>query len=81
MKTKLLHKFQAVLNRIKNVFKAYFKGVIKIPLWVKILILIGLLIISLLAGMMFGYGVVGDGDTFDALKPSTWTHILDFIRE
>lgn len=81
MRTKLLHKFQTVLKRIKNFFEAYFKGEIKIRLWVKIFILIGLLIISLLAGLIFGYGVIGDGDKFEVLKPSTWTHILDFVRE
>lgn len=81
MKTKLLHKFQTVLKRIKQFFEGYFKGEIKIRLWVKILIFVGLLFISLLAGLMFGYGVIGDGNKLAALKPSTWTHILDFIKE
>ena len=78
---KILHKFQAILNRIKTFFEAYFKDEIKIRTWVKIVVFLGLLFISLIAGLIFGYGVLGDGDKFDAIKPSTWTHILDFVRD
>ncbi len=81
MKTKLLHKFQTVLKRIKQFFEGYFKGEFKLRLWVKISIIVGLLFISLLAGLMFGYGVIGDGNKIDALKPSTWLHILKFVKE
>ena len=81
MKKKLLTKFQTVLKETKQFFNRYFKGEIKIPLWVKILIFISILLITLLAGMIVGYGVIGDGKKLDALKPSTWTHILDFMRK
>lgn len=81
MKEKLLNKFQTVYNRIKSFLEAYFKGEVKIPFWIIILIILGLLLLSLIIGLIFGYGVVGDGNKTDALKPSTWTHILDFLRK
>lgn len=79
MKKKLFTKFQSVLKDIKQFFNRYFRGEIKIRLWIKILIFIGILFITLLAGMIVGYGVIGDGKKLDAIKPSTWKHILDFI--
>lgn len=81
MKTKLLHKFQTVLGRIKQFLEGYFKGEIKIRLWIKVVIFSSLILISIIAGLIFGYGVLGDGNKLDALSPSTWTHILDFIRK
>ena len=81
MKKKLVTKFQTFLKEMKQFLNSYFKGEIKIPLWIKILIFIGILLITLIAGMIVGYGVIGDGKKLDALKPSTWTHILDFMRK
>lgn len=81
MKKKLFTKFQTVLKDIKQFFNRYFRGEIKIRLWIKIVILMGVLFITLLVGMIVGYGVIGDGKKLDALKPSTWTHILDFIKK
>lgn len=81
MRTNLSETLRSIPSRIKNFFNAYFKGEIKIRLWVKIIVFLGLLFLSLIAGLMFGYGVLGDGDKLDALKPSTWTHILDFMRK
>ena len=80
MKEKLLHKFQTVYNRIKLFFEAYFKDEIKIRLWVKIVVFLALPLLSLIIGLIFGYSIIGDGDKVDALKPSTWTHILEFLR-
>lgn len=50
-----------------------------IPIWLRFVIVIVLLFISLICGLMFGYGVIGDGNPIDAIKPSTWKHILDLI--
>lgn len=80
MKEKLLHRFKTVYNRIKLFFEAYFRGEFKIRFWVKLVIFLGLPFLALIIGLMFGYGVIGDGDKIDALKPSTWTHILEFLR-
>jgi len=81
VKKKLFTKFQTVLKEIKQFFNRYFRGEIKIRLWIKIVIFISVLFITLLVGMIVGYGVIGDGKKLDALKPSTWTHILDFIKK
>lgn len=51
-----------------------------IPIWLRILLSIVLIGGSLLLGLIVGYGVIGDGDPADALKPETWYHILDIIR-
>ncbi|MCW1928872.1 DNA-directed RNA polymerase subunit beta [Bhargavaea beijingensis] len=51
-----------------------------IPIWLRILLfLLGVLIAAML-GVMFGYGVLGDGKASDALKPETWQHILKMIN-
>jgi hypothetical protein len=39
------------------------------------------IVISLLAGIVVGYSVIGDGNPQDALKKSTWTHIIDFVNK
>ncbi len=33
-----------------------------------------------IAGLMIGYGVIGDGNPMDALNWSTWQHMLDIIN-
>ncbi len=50
-----------------------------IPIWLRLIIILFLLIISLVAGLMFGYGVIGDGNPIDAVNPKVWTHIYDMI--
>ena len=52
-----------------------------IPIWLRLVIIFLLLVFCLTAGVMVGYGVIGDGDPFDALKQSTWTHIIDIINK
>ncbi|WP_328797274.1 DNA-directed RNA polymerase subunit beta [Heyndrickxia sporothermodurans] len=39
------------------------------------------LFISLILGVIIGYGVIGDGKPMDALKKSTWTHIIDLVNK
>lgn len=52
-----------------------------IPVWTKVTIVFLLLILSLLAGAVVGYGVIGNGDPSEALDTATWTHILDMINK
>ncbi|QGM31280.1 DNA-directed RNA polymerase subunit beta [Bacillus sp. N3536] len=47
------------------------------PIWLRILIVIALFCISAIAGLMIGYGVIGDGEPKDALKWETYQHIID----
>lgn len=44
-----------------------------------ILMSLALGIIVLLAGMVIGYGVLGDGDAFDVLRFETWKHIKNLV--
>lgn len=50
------------------------------PIWLRILVSIVLIGGSLLLGIIFGYGVIGDGNPTDALSLETWYHIIDIIR-
>lgn len=52
-----------------------------IPIWLRLLIVAILVGISITVGVMVGYGVIGDGEALDALKISTWKHLLDLIIE
>ncbi|MBU8905921.1 DNA-directed RNA polymerase subunit beta [Desertibacillus haloalkaliphilus] len=51
-----------------------------VPIWLRLIIVVVLVFISLIAGLLFGYGVIGDGSALDALKPETWIYILDMIN-
>jgi len=50
-----------------------------IPIWLRLLIVAVLLVVSLIAGVIFGYGVIGNGKALDALKISTWEHLVDLV--
>lgn len=52
-----------------------------IPIWLRLIIVAVLTALSLAAGAMVGYGVIGDGEPMDALKIETWKHIYDIIFE
>lgn len=52
-----------------------------IPIWLRVLIIIALTVISLIAGVMTGYAVIGDGKPQDALKKETWIHIIDLVQK
>ncbi|MBB5323967.1 flagellar basal body-associated protein FliL [Anoxybacillus tepidamans] len=52
-----------------------------IPIWLRLIIVIVLMVMSTALGAMIGYGVLGDGKPLDALKPSTWQHIIDIVKK
>ncbi|MFT4416395.1 DNA-directed RNA polymerase subunit beta [Fredinandcohnia humi] len=52
-----------------------------IPIWLRLIIVAILLAASTLLGVVVGYGVIGDGDPSDALKKSTWQHIVDLVTK
>lgn len=52
-----------------------------LPIWLRVLLVIILTAASLVAGVMIGYGVLGDGKPTDALQKKTWTHIIDIVVE
>ncbi|MED3661400.1 DNA-directed RNA polymerase subunit beta [Ureibacillus sp. FSL K6-8385] len=51
-----------------------------IPIWKRIVIVLALMIFASIFGLMIGYGVIGDGKAFDALKWSTYKHIFDLMN-
>lgn len=50
-----------------------------IPIWLRLLIIIVVCFLSLTAGAMIGYGVVGKGKMTDVFQKQTWQHIVDII--
>ncbi len=51
-----------------------------IPIWLRFIIAVVLIGGSFLLGLIVGYGVIGDGDPAEAVKPHIWYHILDMIQ-
>lgn len=52
-----------------------------IPIWLRLIIILGIMLVAVIAGAMFGYGVLGDGNPMDVLEKSTWQHILDLVNK
>ena len=51
-----------------------------VPIWLRIVLILLLFIIVTAIGIVFGYSVIGEGEAGDALKWSTWQHILDIMN-
>lgn len=51
-----------------------------IPIWLRVILVILLFVVVSAIGLMFGYGGLGDGDASDALKWSTWQHMIDIMK-
>ena len=51
-----------------------------LPIWLRIILVLLLFIIVAAIGLVFGYSVIGEGQSGDALKWSTWEHILDIMN-
>ena len=47
------------------------------PIWLRILLVILFLAGAAIAGLMLGYGVLGNGEPKDALKWDTYQHMID----
>ncbi|TLS35801.1 DNA-directed RNA polymerase subunit beta [Pseudalkalibacillus caeni] len=52
-----------------------------IPIWLRVIVVIVLLFISLAAGAMIGYGVIGEGDPQDVFHKETWQKIVDIVKK
>ncbi|WP_339148029.1 MULTISPECIES: DNA-directed RNA polymerase subunit beta [unclassified Sutcliffiella] len=52
-----------------------------IPIWLRIIIILAVMAVAIIAGAMFGYGVLGGGDPMDVLNKETWQHILDLVKK
>ena len=51
------------------------------PIWLRIIVVLLFSAVALVAGLMIGYGIVGDGEPTDALKFETWQHIIDIVNK
>lgn len=74
-KLKKQEKAEALLSGQKRIKIRLF------PIWLRILLVLFLLTVSIIAGAMIGYGVIGDGKPTDVFKKSTWTHMIDIVNK
>ncbi|GIN20329.1 MAG TPA: DNA-directed RNA polymerase subunit beta [Bacillus bacterium] len=80
--SKTREKIDKKRNKEKNTGESLTKIKVRlIPIWLRVLIVIFLTVISLIAGIITGYAVLGDGKPQDALKKETWTHIVDLVNK
>ncbi|SOC34751.1 DNA-directed RNA polymerase subunit beta [Ureibacillus acetophenoni] len=47
---------------------------------IKVIVFFAVLLFVAIAGLMIGYGVIGEGNPVDALNWDTWQHMLDIIN-
>ncbi|UAL47175.1 DNA-directed RNA polymerase subunit beta [Sutcliffiella horikoshii] len=52
-----------------------------IPIWLRLIIMVVVMAVAVVAGAMFGYGVLGGGNPMDVLNKETWQHILDLVNK
>ncbi|MBL4955119.1 DNA-directed RNA polymerase subunit beta [Neobacillus sp. OS1-32] len=52
-----------------------------IPIWLRLILLIVFMFVSIVAGAVVGYSVLGGGKAADVFKESTWTHIIDLVNK
>jgi hypothetical protein len=72
------------IKKEKKAKKETEKGKMRIrliPIWLRLVLIVFGMALSLVIGAMVGYGVLGDGKPLDALKPSTWQHIIDLVEK
>lgn len=51
-----------------------------IPIWLRLLLIVIFAAVSLVAGLVVGFGVIGEGDPAEVLKVETWQHIIDIVN-
>lgn len=74
---------QEVIEEVKEV-DTKPNGRIKVrllPIWLRLLLIIGLIFFALLSGALIGYSVIGGGEAIDVFKKSTWIHIIDIVNK
>lgn len=52
-----------------------------LPIWLRLLIVAGLIVIMVIIGAIVGYSAIGGGNFVDVFKKSTWTHIVDIVNK
>ncbi|WP_158736962.1 DNA-directed RNA polymerase subunit beta [Alteribacillus sp. YIM 98480] len=51
-----------------------------VPIWARLLIILGLFFISLMAGLIVGYALIGEGKSIQILNWETWQSLFDFMN-
>jgi hypothetical protein len=52
-----------------------------IPIWLRLLLVAFFMVLGLIGGWVFGYGVIGDGNAKDALRWDTFQHLYDLVNK
>ena len=52
----------------------------QIPIWLRLLIVLGLIIVAAIIGAMIGYAGLGEGKVLDVFKADVWRHIFDIMN-
>lgn len=53
----------------------------KFPIILRVILILGLIGASLILGLMFGYGILGQGEAKEILEKDTWQHIVDIVKK
>ncbi|MFB4163289.1 DNA-directed RNA polymerase subunit beta [Alteribacillus sp. JSM 102045] len=51
-----------------------------VPIWARLLIVMGLFLISLIAGLLVGYALIGEGNSIQVLNWETWQSLIKFMN-
>ena len=71
---------QAEKAEMKEKKKTWWVQIRLFPIWLRIILVSALIFGAMAAGLMIGYGYIGDGEPKDALKWETWQHILNILN-
>jgi len=66
--------------KVKDEKKTWWVQIRLFPIWLRVILITALVLGAIAAGLMIGYGYIGDGKPKDALKWETWQHILDILN-
>jgi len=53
----------------------------KFPIILRVILILGLIVASLILGLMFGYGILGQEEAKEILEKDTWQHIIDIVKK
>lgn len=51
------------------------------PIWLRLIVIFCFCIVALIAGLVIGYSILGDGAPTDVFHKETWKHIIDLIQK
>ncbi|MEK5206005.1 MULTISPECIES: DNA-directed RNA polymerase subunit beta [Psychrobacillus] len=72
-----LEKGQETIKQAEKTGTTKWVQIRMFPIWLRILFVILLLVGAGMAGLMVGYGLLGEGEPKNALKWETYQHMID----